>query len=182
MTRSLLISSVLLVAAGCGGGALPSRTPSTSQALMGTAELLEFDSPSARHDLFHEVVRQSQLQAGATGAVLFPILRGGEFVAAPALDSRLDLLQAPDAGAPLVLSFATSDPFAEDRRDAFQGLSEREAAELIARSLLHSWGLHPTQAVTVQRAAGAPYAAAYMDGVLRLNPAFVYMASAPATP
>ena len=65
---------------------------------------------------------------------------------------------------------------------SFQGLSEREASELVARSLLFTWGVRPDGPVKVVRAAGAPYAAAYLDGVLRLNPAFVYMASAPSTP
>ena len=45
-----------------------------------------------------------------------------------------------------------------------------------------SWGVNPTGEVVVMRASGAPYAAAYMDGVLRINPAFVYMAAAPLTP
>jgi len=179
--RLLLISSVLALAA-CGGGALPSKNQTPTQALTGTAELLEFEAPAARTELFKEVARQSQVQAGASGAVLFPLLQNGEFVAAPGFDARFDLLGAPDAGAPLVLVFATRDPFSEDRRDSFQGLSEREAAELIARSLLFAWGVHPTQPVTVTRAAGAPYAAAWMDGELRLNPAFVYMAAAPTTP
>jgi ABC-type sugar transport system substrate-binding protein len=76
--------------------------------------------------------------------------------------------------------FQTSgDSFAEDRRDAFQGLSEREAAELIARSLINLWNVKPSGPVTVVRMPGAPYAAAWIDGQLRLNPAFVYMASAP---
>jgi len=32
--------------------------------------------------------------------------------------------------------------------------------------------------VQVDRAAGAPYAAAWVDGALRLNPAFVLLAAA----
>ena len=108
------------------------------------------------------------------------MLVNGEFVAAPALEPSSDLLGAGDAGAPTDLVFETrGDRFAEDRRDAFQGLSEREAAELIARSLLTSWNLKPSGPVTVVRVPGAPYAAAWIDGQLRLNPSFVYMASTP---
>ena len=36
--------------------------------------------------------------------------------------------------------------------------------------------------IVVERAAGAPWAAAYIDGILRVNPSFVYMAAAPAAP
>ena len=182
--RNLLISFVFVLSAACGTGTLsPSRELSTSQALTGTAEWLEFEPASRRVDLFREVARTSQLEAGTTGAVLFPVLQDGQYVAAPGLDPRSDLLLAPDAGAPLILTFdARSDPFSEERRDAWQGLSEREATELVARTLLHHWGISPPGAVVVMRSAGAPYAAAYMDGVLRINPAFVYMAAAPSTP
>jgi hypothetical protein len=182
--RTALISSALLcLAAGCGGPTLPSRSLSSSQALIGTAEGLEFEAVSLRQDLFRDVARQSQAQAGAQGAVLFPVLVGGEFVGARALDPRMDLLLAPDAGAPLLLAFdGRGGRFSEDRRDAFQGLSEREAAELIARTLLFHWGVSASGPVAVVRAPGAPYAAAWMDGELRLNPAFLYMAAAPSSP
>jgi hypothetical protein len=177
-----MISSALVLAAACGGETLPSRAPSTSQALTGTAEWLEFDSSTVRHDLFRDVARTSQNQAGrrATGQMVFPILVGGEFVAAPGLDPRSDLLMSADAGGTIQLSFdGRGDRWSDDRRDSFQGLSEREAVELIARSLIQHWGIVPAGVVRVDRVAGAPYAAAYMDGVLRVNPAFVYMATAP---
>ena len=167
-------------AVGCGVGTNPSRGVTSAQALTGTAEWLEFESPQVRVDLFRDLARQSTLQAGSHGAVLFPMLVDGEFVAAPALELGADLMGPGDAGAPLDLSFETrGDRFAEDRRDAFQGLSEREAAEQIARSLITLWNLKPTGAVTVVRTPGAPYAAAWIDGQLRLNPSFVYMAAAP---
>ena len=184
MIPRLLPSLALLFLVACGGEALPTnRAPSTSQALTGTAEWLEFDSPAVRHELFRDVARTSQLQAGhrATGEMLFPMMVAGEFVAAPALDPRTDLLMSADAGAAsLQLSFdGRGDRWSDDRRDSFQGLSEREAVELIARALMQHWGLAPTTVVRVDRVAGAPYAAAYMDGILRVNPAFVVMATAP---
>lgn len=180
MSRIALISLSLLFAVGCGVGGTPARGVSSTQALTGTAEWLEFESPQFRLELFRDVARQSASQAGTKGAVLFPMLVEGEFVAAPALDQAADLLSAGDAGAPVDLVFETrGDRFAEDRREAYQGLSEREAAEVIARSLMTLWNLKPTGAVTVVRVPGAPYAAAWIDGQLRLNPSFVYMASAP---
>lgn len=180
MLRTSLISLSLLWAVGCGMGTNPARGVTSAQALTGTAEWLEFESPQVRVDLFRDLARQSTLQAGSHGAVLFPMLVGGEFVAAPALELGADLMGPGDAGAPLDLAFETrGDRFAEDRRDAFQGLSEREAAEQIARSLITLWNLKPTGAVTVVRTPGAPYAAAWIDGQLRLNPSFVYMAAAP---
>lgn len=182
--RTVLISFALLgLTTACGGPPLPSRAVSTSQALIGTAEWLEFEPVSVRRDLFQDVARQSQAQAGAHGAVLFPMLVNGEFLGARAIDPRMDLLAATDAGAPLLLTFdGRGERFSEDRRDAFQGLSEREAAELVARTLLQHWNLSPEGSVAVVRAPGAPYAAAWIDGELRLNPAFVYMAAAPLAP
>lgn len=182
--RTVLISLTLLgLTTACGGPPLPSKGVSTSQALIGTAEWLEFEPSTVRQDLFRDVARQSQAQAGAHGAVLFPMLVNGEFVGARAIEPRMDLLLAPDAGAPLILTFdGRGERFSEDRRDAFQGLSEREAAELIARTLLSHWNVSITGPVAVVRATGAPYAAAWIDGELRLNPAFVYMAAAPLTP
>jgi hypothetical protein len=172
---------VLTLGSGCGVPAARDSGSSVSQALTGTAESLEFETVAVRHDLFRDLAKLSQGQAGHVGAVVFPMLVNGEFVAAPALDARHDLLGATDAGGSLIFSFDRAEPFADDRREAFQGLSEHEAAEQIARSLLQSWGVHPTGVVNVVRVAGAPYAAAWIDGELRLNPAFVYLAAAPAS-
>ena len=183
LSRLLISSLAFLVLAACGGEALPNRAPSTSQALTGTAEWLEFEAPASRHELFRDVARTSQTQAGrrATGQMLFPMMVNGEFIAAPALDPRTDLLMSSDAGgATIQLSFdSRADRWSDDRRDSFQGLSEREAVELIARALIQQWGIATPDIVRVDRVAGAPYAAAYMDGILRVNPSFVYMATAP---
>jgi hypothetical protein len=80
----------------------------------------------------------------------------------------------PDAGeaAALVLE---GGGWSTERRDSLQGLSESEAAELVARSLAARWNLHPRAALRVDRADGVPYAAAYTDGVLRLNPVLLYL-------
>ncbi|WNG19801.1 hypothetical protein F0U63_37895 [Cystobacter fuscus] len=177
----LLLSLVVLT--GCGVGSAPVRaSPGARQALTGSPELLEFESPSTRLELYREVARLSQLEAGqaAQSSMLFPITLNGELVAAPGIEGRTDLLQAPDAGAPLQLNFdgRTGERWQEDRRESFQGLSEREAAELVARTLLAHWKVNPTGVVQVDRASSAPYAAAYVDGILRINPAFLYMAAA----
>ncbi len=113
---------------------------------------------------------------------MFPVMKDGEVVAAPGFDVHADLLVGADAGAGLQLTFLGSEAWSEDRRDSFQGLSEREAAELVARSLLNLWGITSDAPIVVERASGAPWAAAYMDGILRVNPSFVYMAAAPAAP
>ena len=177
----LLISLVTLT--GCGVGGAPVRaTLSARQALTSAPELLEFETSSTRQELYREVARISEQEAGqaAQAPVLFPLSRGGELVAAPGFESRTDLLQSPDAGAPLQLSFdgRAGERWPEDRREGLQGLSEREAAELVARTLLAHWKVSPSGVVQVDRASGAPYAAAYVDGILRINPAFLYMAAA----
>lgn len=161
---------------------MPARTVSAQSALTGMAEALEFESPQVRQELYRSILRTAQAEAGqvASGPVLFPMLRGTDFVAAPALDARADLLSGSDAGRPVQLVMDNREEgWAEDRRDSFQGLSEREAAEQVARSLISIWGIETSQPVVVIRSSGAPYAAAWIDGTLRINPAFVVMAAAP---
>ncbi|QRK04266.1 hypothetical protein JQX13_28800 [Archangium violaceum] len=177
----LLLSLVTLT--GCGVGGAPVRaSPGARQALTSPPELLEFENPSTRLELFREVARISETEAGqaAQAPVLFPITQNGELVAAPGVEARTDLLQSPDAGAQLLLSFdgRVGERWPEDRRESLQGLSEREAAELVARTLLDHWKINPSGVVQVDRASGAPYAVAYVDGMLRINPAFLYMAAA----
>jgi hypothetical protein len=179
VAKRVILTVGFFLTSACGFGGGTSRAPSASQALSSSAEWLEFEPVQVRRDLFREVARQSSVQAGHRGAVLFPMLVDGEFVGAPGLEARTDLLAATDAGADTIITFDEFDPFAADRRDAFQGLSEREAAELIGRSLLQLWKITPVRPVNIVRVAGAPYAAAWIEGELRLNPAFVTMAAAP---
>ncbi len=178
----LLLSLVTLLTA-CGAGNLPARAPLTArQALTSAPEAVEYETPSTRLELFREVARQSELEAGqaAQALVLFPVSQEGELVAAPGFGERMDLLQAPDAGSTLqlVLDGRAGERWPEDRRDSLQGLSEREAAELVSRTLLAHWQIAPAGPVQVERATGAPYAVAYIDGILRINPAFLYLAAA----
>ncbi|WP_224365086.1 hypothetical protein [Hyalangium versicolor] len=177
----LLLSVVVLTA--CGGTGAPVRSSlSVRQALTSSPEALEFESPATRQELFRELARLSEQEEGqaAQALVLFPISHHGELVAAPGFGSRMDLLQAPDAGGVLQLTFdgRTGEHWPDDRRDSLQGLSEREAAELVARTLLTHWGIQQTGPVQVDRVSGAPYAVAYVDGILRINPAFLYLAAA----
>ncbi len=177
----LLLSVSLLTA--CGGVSTPARTAVTvRQALTNSPEALEFEPASTRLELFREIARLSELEEGqaAQALVLFPISQDGALVAAPGFEARMDLLQAPDAGGVLELAFdgRTGERWPEDRRDSLQGLSEREAAELVARTLLMHWRIPPLVSVQVERVTGAPYAVAYVDGILRINPAFLYLAAA----
>jgi hypothetical protein len=174
----LAFAAAFLVA--CGGGESPSRSAHVRQALTGSPELLELESVAARQELFREVARTSLGEAGrpAQQPVLFPVSRGAELVAAaPGFDARVDLLQGAPVALQLTFDTRGGERWPEDRRDSLQGLSEREAAELVARSLLQHWGIHPAGAVQVDRASGAPYAVAYVDGILRVNPSFLYLAA-----
>jgi hypothetical protein len=184
MRRLPFLASVVLLAA-CGevgmGVPAPSQ-PSVRQVLLEPPEQVEALSTQARSELFRSLLRSSGADVSDGLLALFPLVQNGMVRAAPPLDGRLDLLDVTDGGEPLVLNLdgSLSDSWPLERRDALQGLSEREAAELVARSLATRWALRPRAALRVERAAGAPYAAAYAEGVLRLNPALLYLAAAPA--
>lgn len=178
-----LLLSLVTVLTACGEAGKPAlATMSARQALTNPPEFLEFESPSTRLELFREVAKQSGVEAGqaAQALVLFPITQEGELLAAPGFDAKMDLFQSPDAGGGIQLVFDArgGERWPEDRRDGLQGLSEREAAELVARTLIAHWGIQPEGVVQVDRASGAPYAVAYVDGILRINPAFLYLAAA----
>ena len=163
-------------------GAPTSSQPSVRQVLLEPPEQVEALPVQARADLYRSLLRASGAGAPDGLLALFPMVLDGAVRAAPPIEGRLDLLDVSDAGEPLVVNLdaALADAWPLDRREALQGLSEREAAELVARSLAARWGLRPRAALRVERAAGAPYAAAYAEGVLRLNPALLYPAAAPA--
>jgi hypothetical protein len=184
MRRLLCTLALLPLLAACGAGSLAAPLPiSAQQALLSTPEQLEFEPLAVRQELFRELARLSVQEQGqrADSPVLFPLGVEGALVGAPGFEPRADLLQAPDAGAPLVLVFdGRGERWSEERRDSLQGLSEREAAELVARTLLAHWGVQSSGPVQVDRASGAPYAAAYLDGILRINPSFLYLATAQA--
>ncbi len=182
--RRLLASGIVTIAlafTACGGQAAPSRTLSVREALSSSPEQTEFESLAVRQDLYRSVARTSQSEAFAEAGslVLFPVSQGDEFRAAPGFDEKSDLLSAADSGVPLQLAFdgRAEARWPEDRREALQGLSEREAAELVSRTLMAQWGISPEGTLRVDRAPGAPYAVAYVDGILRVNPSFLYLAA-----
>jgi hypothetical protein len=185
MRRVCAIASLALVS--CGFGALPVSHPTAAQSLVQTAEFLEFESPSTRVQLYRDLAKLSAESAASRSQPVFLILRQGVVERAPALEASVDLLQAPDAGARFELELVSrtrsvQTAFSEDRREAYQGLSEREVAELVARSLLERWKVADSNAIAVERAPGAPYAAALIDDVLRINPALLYLAAARSAP
>ncbi|HEY1087583.1 MAG TPA: hypothetical protein VGE37_07810, partial [Archangium sp.] len=73
MLRNVLLTLSLVLTVGCGVGATSSRGVTSTQALSGTAEWLEFEPAQTRLELFRDVARQSVSQAGSRGAVLFPL-------------------------------------------------------------------------------------------------------------
>jgi hypothetical protein len=163
------------------GAPTPSQ-PSVRQVLLEPPEQVEALPAQTRADLFRSLLHATSAGTPDGLLALFPIVKDGAVRAAPPIEGRLDLLDVSDAGEPLVVNLdaALADQWPLERRDSLQGLSEREAAELVARSLAARWGLRPRVALRVERATGAPYAAAYAEGILRLNPALLYLAAAPA--
>ena len=175
--RLLSLALAALALGACGDPSSPIRTQTARAALLQTPEQIELLPQPVRQELFRAVVRASRQEqsGGADDALaLFPFVQNGELRAAPALEGRGDLFELADAGEPAALVFE-GEGWSAERRDSLQGLSEREAAELVARSLAGRWNLHPHAALRVDRADGVPYAAAYADGVLRLNPVLLYL-------
>ena len=184
MVRPTPLLVVLALAAGCGEvgvGASAPVAPGVREVLLEPVEQVESLAPNVREDLYRSLLRASAAEAQDGVLAVFPIVQNGTLRAAPPLEGRLDLLEVPDGGEPVLLNLdgLSGERWPADRRDSLQGLSEREAAELVARSLAVRWSLRPRAAIRVERAAGAPYAAAYADGVLRLNPTLLYLAAAP---
>ena len=181
MRCRVLISALLgLTLAACGDLVSPAREQTARAALLQTPEQVELLAPSVRQELYRMVVRdsgQEQVGGAEEALSLFPFVQNGELGTAPGLEGRGDLFEVPDAGDPASLVFE-GEPWSDERRDSLQGLSEREAAELVARSLAGRWSLHPPGALRVYRADGVPYAAAYADGALRLNPVLLYLVAA----
>ena len=178
----MLTLCVLGLLTACGAGvAHPSDNVSSAmtvgQALAATPEMLELEPVSARQALYREVTRNAPSAANGSEQVLFPIIQNGQLHAATA--TTADLFSVPDAGegAALVFSAQSMERWPEDRRESLLGLSEREAAEMVARSLLNAWGIHSAVGIRVDRAVGAPYAVAYADGVMRVNPSFLCLAA-----
>jgi hypothetical protein len=171
------LALLALTAAACGDVSSPVRSQTARAALVRTPEQIELLPQPVRQELYRALVRDSgqELLGGSDGTLaLFPFVQNGALRAAPALEGRGDLFETPDGGEPAALVFEAAR-WSEERRDSLQGLSEREAAELVARSLAAHWSLHPHAALRVDRADGVPYAAAYADGVLRINPVLLYL-------
>jgi hypothetical protein len=177
MRRSFLLLSLVALAVACGEPLPASGGSGTnlSQALAQSPDIVELEPLATRQALYRESTGAS------AGAWLFPVIQQGQLRAGTAVSS--DLLQIPDAGTPAALAFPEGglERWPEERRESLQGLSEREAAEVVARSLLAHWGIKANASIRVDRAVGAAYAVAYADGVLRVNPSFLYLAVAGTT-
>jgi hypothetical protein len=178
--RPALLTLALLLSA-CGGSA-PARAPASARlALTQLPERVGEASRAQRAAWFEELLRASAAEAGqpATAGSLFPLFLGERSLSAPALDFHADLL-TPSPAHPARLACDPRSGWSEQPDDLLGGLSEREAAEWVARALLSRWGIPSAVPVQLDRAVGAPYAAAWVDGVLRLNPAFVLLAASAA--
>lgn len=163
---------------GCGVGEPLAPDETTSQsALAAPLDELEVKSARERSVLFNEALRQSAAQARAglaDGPALFAMERGGRLFAL-ALPSARALL----TGGSVSIDLASSrDPWPQDLRIGLLGRSERELAKNAAEALIGLLGVSPEAPVVVEREGGAPFAAAFVDGRLRLNPALLYLAAA----
>jgi hypothetical protein len=154
----------------------PDETTSQN-ALAAPLDDLEFKGARERSRIFNEALRESAAQARAEladGPALFAMERGGRLFAL-ALPSSRALL----TGGAVAVDLASSrDPWPQDLRIGLLGRSELELAKNAASALVGLLGVLPEAPVVVEREGGAPFAAAFVDGKLRLNPALLYLAAA----
>ncbi len=168
----------LLLLAGCAPSSEPLELASVSEALSAGSEELDFASPAARARLFGLVEAQSRIQA-ATPAPDSPAVFAVE-VSSSLLPAVLPTAGALRAGstAPVDLD-ASEDPWPTEPRAGLSGMSEREAARAASSVLAEALSLGG-RTLVVERATGAPYAAAWVERKLRLNPALLYLAAGAA--
>jgi uncharacterized protein (TIGR03382 family) len=170
----------LLLAAGCAPGSGPLELASVSEALGAGSEELDFASPAARARLFGLVEAQSRAQAAAP-APDSPAVFAVE-VSSSLLPAPLPTAAALRAGAAALVDLeASEDPWPREPRAGLLGASERDAARAASSALAEALSLGG-RTLVVERAAGAPYAAAWVQGKLRLNPALLYLAAGVAQP
>jgi len=177
----LLLAWGLWVACGEGVSAF-SPSLSLEKALVSPVEILEYEALSTRQALWEELLGQAREQAQGPSHVqpLFPLLMPEGFVAAEGpleLAHCLNVELSKEEPLEVVLKVdERRERWSDIPREEWRGLSERELAHCLALSLLAQWQMKGE--VHVQKVPRSPYAAAYIEGSLRLNPAFVSLAAA----
>jgi hypothetical protein len=171
-----MVACALCVACGESVPAV-SSPPSLEKALVSPSGMLEYELSSTRQALWEELLAQAQEQAThpSHAQPLFPIFMSTGFVAK---EGPAELLHCFEAEAlELVLKWdERRESWSDIPREDWRGLSERELARCLALSLLTQWQIKGE--VSLQKVPRSPYAAAYVEGSLRLNPAFVSLAAA----
>lgn len=176
-TTAACLGAALLAGSGCGlSRTAPLELATVGEALAAGSEELDLASPACRARLFGLAELQARAQADAPAPdspALFAVEVGSLLLPAP-LPSATSLR----AGAEVEVDVDSSaDPWPRERREGLAGSDERSAARAAASALadaLHLGG----KAIVVERDAGAPYAVAWAQGRLRLNPALLYLAAA----
>ena len=151
-----------------------SPSPSVEKALVSSPEMLEYELLSTRQALLEELYSQAQEQAQNPSHIqpLFPFFTSMGFVAK---QGPAEPFLCPEDTS-LVLKFdERREKWGELPREEWRGLSEKEAARCLALSLLTQWQIKGE--VSLQRVTKSAYAAAYVEGSLRLNPSFLLLAA-----
>ena len=168
--------------AACGENASPvSPSLSLEKALVSSSEILEYETLSARLLLWEELLSQAQEQSLRPSQVqpLFPIFTSTGFVAKGFVtkEGPAELGNCSTQSPQLLLKWdERREMWSDVPKEEWKGLSERDVARCLALSLLTQWQIKGE--VSLQRVAKSPYAAAYVEGSLRLNPSFVALAAA----
>jgi hypothetical protein len=157
---------------------------------------LQVNAEDAYLRLLQEAQTEASLGVRGVPEIFVQIERS---VVSPAvIDARLDLLQAPDAGVQLQLSFSSSNDSHQVPVERLHFLSEEQAALRVAHNFLTRSGISPPKGgVRVELSAGPPAivyvaedsgdlnaesgesteALAAPQALMRINSTFLYLAA-----
>jgi len=165
----------------CGpGGPIPTGAETLQEALALGADVSDVASVSRRSLLYQEARAQSEAEARAElvdGPALFVVEREGRLFAM-SLPSAQTLLLGANRDVDLESS---AEAWPTEPRVGLKGESEKSLAARVGSALIMTAGLCEGP-IVVERESGAPYAAAFVQGRLRLNPVLLYLASASEEP
>ncbi len=191
---TLSLAGILLLIA-CGETPTAPRSISARSILMLAPEMVALQANA--EDAYLRLLQEAQTEAslGVRGVPEIFVQIERSVVSPAVIDARLDLLQAPDAGVQLQLSFSSSNASHQVPVERLHFLSEEQAALRVAHNFLTRSGISPPKGgVRVELSAGPPAIVYVADdsnaesgesteasdapqALMRINSTFLYLAA-----